>query len=895
MPGGGVLPASTWGRQRVVRVLRLCLLVVLTSGVGTQVRGAEIGGTTTDPSGGPLEAARVTLLNLASGAELVTESDAAGRFVFDGLSVGIYRVAVERDGYSGDSRTVSIAAADERLDTGFVLRPGGLTTSVTVTATRSARDALDVPLATETLTRPQLLRATPVSTGDAMVLAPSITPVGSGPYGVRPRLRGLDSTRLLVLVDGERLNNARTATDRSGTEVGLIDLATVESIEFVSGAGSVLYGTDALAGTINILTNQPAFSDTVRFEYGFDGLYSSNESGRRGTVTLGVRTPRVAAQIIGGVEAFDDYEAGGDAAEDTRPLYADGTLRQGDTIDDLGFAFDAFPDPFNAPFVRSDNRIPTSSAEGNTLNASALVALSDRHSLRVKYLRRRMTDVGFPDFAPPFFFQRITLPRSDLDRLSARYEARGLAPWFTNLKISAYFQEQTRLLRNEFPVQFPVPSQAFFPISVFRLDILSDTEQNVRTPGVDVQGTFLVSDRHVITAGTTMYVDRSQDSRRTVTQTSQVGTVGFGPRGLQAIVFPAAVPLGPPVVTHPVRVPDSRFRDLGVFVQDEWVLGANLKAVLGLRYDSYRVTTEPTPGYDVASLAQGAQPPIDPGTLPDINGDRLGRHAVTGDAGLLVRVTNQVSLLAHYGRSYRHPNLEELLFSGEATVGAILPNLRVEPETGHNVDVGLRVQAPQYAASLSYFHNRFDGFISTEIVADTPSDPVSQAINFADVRLQGLEAEGEVPLALGPGLVTLFGHLAYTRGDVVKGTNRFTGTSLDGTPQDNITPLKTVLGVRLSDARNRMWVEYGNRYQAEVERVAVTLSESPFLIAQDLLSLQAFTVHRLAFGLNLARERGRLGLTVAIENLSDRFYREHFQFAPARGRSLVAALTVRGH
>jgi outer membrane receptor protein involved in Fe transport len=344
-------------------------------------------------------------------------------------------------------------------------------------------------------------------------------------------------------------------------------------------------------------------------------------------------------------------------------------------------------------------------------------------------------------------------------------------------------------------------------------------------------------------------------------------------------------------------VPDASFRDLGLFVQDEWAVAPNLKVVAGLRYDHYRVVTENTPGYDGGALAEGARPPIDPSSLPNAAGDSLSRQAVTGDLGLVYRVNDELSVLAHYGRSYRHANLEELLYSGSATVGAIVPNLNVGPETGHNVDVGIKVRTPRYAGSLSYFNNAYDGFISTEIVATTPTGPISQAINFADVRIQGVEGDAQVPLMLGRALVTLFGNFAYAHGEVLSGTNPLSGISLAGTPQDNITPFKSVTGVRVADRRDRVWIEYGNRYQADVDRVAVTLIESPYLIAQDLFSLQGFTIHRLAWGVTLTPPgRGdRLGLTFAIENLTDRFYREQFQFAPARGRSVTVALHVRGH
>jgi outer membrane receptor protein involved in Fe transport len=341
-------------------------------------------------------------------------------------------------------------------------------------------------------------------------------------------------------------------------------------------------------------------------------------------------------------------------------------------------------------------------------------------------------------------------------------------------------------------------------------------------------------------------------------------------------------------------VPDASFSDIGLFAQDEWELSRTLRVVAGLRVDRYLVSTEATPGYDIASVVDGANPPIDPASLPSPTGDRLARFAFTGDVGVVVRATDQVSLLARYGRSYRHPNLEELLFAGPATVGAIAPNLLVKPETGHNVDVGVKVRTGRYAGSLSYFNNTYDGFISTEIVAVTPGGPLSQAVNFTDVRIQGVEAEGEVPLALPFGVVSLFGTAALTRGDVLAGVNPLTGESLAGTPQDNITPLKAQVGVRFDDPRNRFWVEYGARVQSDVTRVAPALLESPFLIAQDLLSLEGFTVQRVAWGVNFRPSTGRLGLVFAVENLADRFYREHFQFAPARGRSFTMGLHVRG-
>jgi outer membrane receptor protein involved in Fe transport len=51
-------------------------------------------------------------------------------------------------------------------------------------------------------------------------------------------------------------------------------------------------------------------------------------------------------------------------------------------------------------------------------------------------------------------------------------------------------------------------------------------------------------------------------------------------------------------------------------------------------------------------------------------------------------------------------------------------------------------------------------------------------------------------------------------------------------------------------------------------------------------------VQRIAWGVNLSQRRNRVGLTFAVENLTNEYYREQFQFAPARGRSFTVGLSV---
>lgn len=859
------------------------------------VQAATIGGVVSDATGAALPSARVVVRDIATGQEVSSDTDGDGRYRLDLPASGTYLVIVSRSGFSEAARTVVIDDANATVDVPISLELGVLTAEVSVTASRSEREVRQIPLHIETVTDGTIEQQNALSTGDVLTTAVNVTPVGNGPFGVRPRLRGLDSTRMLVLVDGERLNTARQATDRTGAEVALVSTDSISRVEIVNGAGTVMYGSDALAGTVNIITSEPAFSAKPQLLYGFNGFYTSNENGVRGTVMIGATTRRVAFRLQGGAERFGNYQAGKFSVEDTRPFYASGRLNQADTIDgNFGFAFNAFPDPFNAPYVRTDTEIPNSRARGNFVNVSSLVKVGDRRTLRVRYNRRRMEDVGFPDFAQPYFFNATVLPKSNLDRVSARYEARAITPWLANLSLTAYYQRTDRLLENTLPVQFPAPTAvSFFPISVLRLDILSQTEQRVWTPGADLHAVFVPGPAHLLTTGLTFYRDRSSDQRTTLTTTSMVGQVVLGARGPQAARFPSLVQLGPPSTSHPVRVPDASLRDVGVFAQDEWRVRPTLSVVAGLRGDFYNVTTDATPGHDVASVIAGAKPAIDPSTLPDPHGATYVRKSLTGDIGVVANPGGRINPFIRFGRSYRHPNLEEMLFAGPATTGSIVPNVTVQPETGNNFDVGTKFRAGKVSGGVYYFLNQYRNFIAQDlVVASNASGAIAQATNYADVRITGVECSADAPLATRYGVLTLSGSAALTRGDITDGTNPLDKSSLSNTPFDNITPSRVLAAARFTNGRGRWWVEYGVRAQGKVTRVAETLLESPFLIAQDLLSLDGFAIQRLGGGINVSRGRDRVGLVLAVENLTDKFYREQFQFAPSRGRSFTVGLNV---
>ncbi len=874
-----------------VCIVSLTLTLTLVAGAEAQIE-SRIYGHIVDQSGAAVVGATVTLLNIATGTERTTTSDESGSYQFTGLSIGIYRLRVQKAGFSEISRNLEIAELGESVEVNFDLMPGGITEQVTVTATRGQRDVLNVPVRTQAITQTVLARQNPAGTGDVLLNVPSVTPVNSGPYLVRPRLRGLDSTRLLILVDGERLNNSRTSTGAAGVEVGLIDPGIIEAVEVVHGAGSALYGTDALSGTINIITQMPRTVDeAIRWGGSFTGYFSSNEPGRRGTARVDVAGRRFAVRVSGMLERFPNYSAGEPFSESNIPMIEAGVIEHKQ--------FGPISDVFNEPFVRSSSEIPNSQEHGNNINVVGRYFFTENQSLKVSWMRRRALDIGFPDFALPYqIFETFKLPLSKLDKASLRYQVTALTTWFSRLAIGGYWQHQDRRLFNDFFVfglSEPEPGDPPFA-SVARVDIQSSTGQNVKTFGYDVQANFLLGTKNVLTVGSSLFRDHNKDFRETVVSVRLVGAIGRPP--LPPDFFPLDAPIVEGAVSHDLRLPISNFQNFAVFFQDEHEVSHSIRLIGSLRVDRFDIDARKTPLYNPRPPElESADPPLDLSTVPPVDGIKFNRSSITGDVGVVYHPLESVSLTARVGRSFRHPNLAELFFSGPAEAGALVPNIKLKPEKGTTLDVGVKVRTARFSGSLSYFHSWYKDFLTREQVSFSAEagGPIFQTLNFSRVRIKGVEADWEVPIRAPKSIFSLFGNFSYLYGVVKEAINPLDREHpLRDVPAGGITPYKIVAGLRWNDRANRLWWEYSARSQTHVHRVSPLLRQSPLLQAADLWGLLGFTVHTVRGGINLVdRDNSRVSLTLAVENLGNKFYREQFQFAPARGRSFTIGLNLK--
>ncbi|MFT3665896.1 TonB-dependent receptor [Piscinibacter sp.] len=134
--------------------------------------------------------------------------------------------------------------------------------AVTVTAKGYAADNAETPASVLSQERRDWQARGAANVGDALRGEPGLAVAGDSAQGANPVIRGLKRESVVLLVDGMRLNSAQPA----GAIASFMSLGLAERLEVVKGPSSVLYGTGALGGAINVLLPQARFVDGLKAE-----------------------------------------------------------------------------------------------------------------------------------------------------------------------------------------------------------------------------------------------------------------------------------------------------------------------------------------------------------------------------------------------------------------------------------------------------------------------------------------------------------------------------------------------------------------------------------------------------------------------------------------------------
>lgn len=702
--------------------------------------------------------------------------------------------------------------------------------NTSVTATGTLTDTFELATPVIVIDADAIEERQPNSATDLLRNEPGVDVNGVGPNQTRPIIRGSRGLRVLFLENGLRMNNARRQTD-FGEITGLVDIGNVQAMEVVRGPASVLYGTDAIGGVLNLITKVPKFGVGSDFGGGVQLRGSTVDDQFKGRLSLNGHTDKLSYQFGYSNRDVSDFESGTGS-------FGDITVDNALNVNNTGLKDESF-------------------------DAYLGYNLNDNNSLFFRANIYRAEETGFGSVDPELigdfsgFTIDILYPFQDFDRYTVGWQAQGLdSSIATSSEVQVYYQENTRELQNDIGVNFG----SFFGLPDSGLTINTLNFTDLETFGARAELTKVVGDKNLLTYGAEYFEDDSFNTDMSVqTQTfffpfPICGDFEFDP-GSGAFVCTFVDE------DDVANSPNATNSSIGIFVQDEFLVSDRFSATAGLRWAQVDTTAEATPGWD-PNLISGL----------DFSDDTF-----VGALNLIYRATDNLNVVGSVASGFRAPNIIERLFNGLTPEGSgfQISNSNLVSEESVNYDIGLKYQDAHAFFEAFYFNNEISDAVvqntlTDEEIADLPQeiqdeldqagvDVVVQQVNADTLTIDGFEVAGGYRWDGG---VSVGGN--YTS---LSGKSETAGNPTGDTFDDKLN-----LWVRYDRTQGRyFWVEGRVRYQGEkddqLDPDAVIPPVGPVTPSFSILTVSA--------GVNLYNSTSTThNLTLILDNLTDELYSE---------------------
>jgi outer membrane receptor protein involved in Fe transport len=389
-------PTSTHFNKRSSRAVLWLFFLFFTFSLA--LRGVQISGTVKNIDKNELSSVRVTV----RGTDIVTLSDENGKFNLE-IPEGSESVVLvfEHKGYHPFDRRIRLDKASGGLEI-LLIPQEYLLQTVSVTATNTEEAALSVPMAESSISQFEIQEKITENIVETLSDTAGVHFIGSGGYSITPSIRGLARRRVLVLVDGNRITSDR----RAGTSIGLVSPELTERIEVVRSASSVLYGSDAIGGVINIITKPLDKPEPGRNSFNL----SANSANNRVSTGLSFDQKLGKWDLFGGFQYAQagDYQSPDEKIHHSSYKYYSGLLGI--------FFYDENRD-FYLQYTGGIGKDVGKPARDNDPEAYSIVPKESEHMVRLGYSEKSMIKNGRLDFS--LFLDPTTY---DLDKIDARQD-----------------------------------------------------------------------------------------------------------------------------------------------------------------------------------------------------------------------------------------------------------------------------------------------------------------------------------------------------------------------------------------------------------------------------------------------------------------------------------------
>jgi len=531
-------------------------------------------------------------------------------------------------------------------------------------------------------------RSSSFTTADILSKEPGIAMSSDGMWSKGLNVRGLGEDRMVTLIDGNRVE---TATDLTAS-LSMIDVNDIERVEVIKGAQSVLYGSGAMGGIVNVITKDGYFADKAYVHGSLLGGYNTVNNSHSEYLSVMTGAKRWYLKLNASYAQADDV-------------------------------------------MTPEGLLENSSFKSNNLSAKLGIKPFKNHVFKFQFQRNWSNDVGIPGGAA--FAPKATADYKDIGRMlfDASYEIRNITDKFTSLKLSAYSQEIVRNVEMR-PNSQTVETMPNGSTKITTPQLVTPNGIH-KTKGAQLQGVWDFSDNNTLIAGIDVW-------RRDVetTRTKYVNVTVLKPNGDTAMVNH--------VERHETPIPNSSFTSAGVFVQDEMrLLNDKLILNIGGRLDGIIVENEEC--HDVDYIIQNGNQNNNPaGQRITFEANKTTDITWSANAGAIYEIAKNTDVVLNLARSYRAPSLEERFKYIDLGAYVQLGNQDLKPEDGYFADLGLRYWGDRLQVEGSAFVNRI-----TNMIVDAPGEfiynttdgttdtlPALIASNVSKALLYGFEVDG---------------------------------------------------------------------------------------------------------------------------------------------------------
>ncbi len=239
-----------------------------------------------------------------------------GSYRFDDLAPGTFLLEAEHDQFQTSTVTVTLErGAIKTVDISLAL--AGVSQSVIVTAADQAQTPDEVSKAVSVVSHDEILNRNNYSLSDILTTIPGLQIRNEGGPGqfTAMSFRGLPNSAGAILIDGLRFRDAATTQGDASSFFSALNFIDADHIEVLRGSGSSLYGTNAVGGAVNIVSDQgggPTHGD-LQVEGGNLGFFRT-----RGSISGGALSDRLLysagilhLNVMSGVDGQDANRATG--------------------------------------------------------------------------------------------------------------------------------------------------------------------------------------------------------------------------------------------------------------------------------------------------------------------------------------------------------------------------------------------------------------------------------------------------------------------------------------------------------------------------------------------------------------------------------------------------------